>query len=113
MSARGFSLGGLPQTLEPGIAVQLDALRIGQGCSLKTYQDLRGLLARYPSMARTLLPALSSLPDLSLDDALLLVGRVARLRLSPQTGRHVPSAIGLAADHMPVWLVRELRERDV
>lgn len=69
---------------------------------------LRTLLSESPQLAPPLFDAICDLPGLSIDDALLTIGRVARLRVGKH-GERLMGPIASAADLLPVWFVRRIR----
>lgn len=101
-----------PKTELPrSVQVQISALRLIHPDGGDAYRVLVELLRLYPHLAPTLLPAVASLSDLSINDAVATIARLAFLR-ARTSGTNPPSVLARAADELPVRFVRLQREAD-
>lgn len=68
------------------------------------------LFDRDPKLSQAILYGLADL-GINLEEGLLLLTRVAQMRLTAERTGMVPGHIGTAADLLPVWLIRTIREK--
>lgn len=95
--------------LSPSLEAQLDALIIVRDCSVEAMSLLKTLLSDSPQLSTHILLAICELPGLTIDDALLTITRVARLRVGTH-GDKIEGPISNAADLLPVWFIRKIRQ---
>lgn len=99
-------------TERQALEAQLSALTLAFGSGLWPRELLRGLFDTDPRLSQALLRGLADL-GIRLDEGLMLLTRVAQMRLTAERRSMGPGYIGQAADQMPVWLIRAIREHDV
>ena len=100
--------------LHPVIENRLNALILISGCRYETARWLRSVFRRSPELADAVMEALFDLcsVQLSVEDGLLLLSRIARMRLRTEMCDSRHGELGKRADQLPVWVIREIEHHD-